>query len=41
MQSVQTLPPTPTAPRKPLVAALASLVLPGFGQFYNGDLTGC
>ena len=26
------------APRSPLVAALASLVLPGFGQFYNGDL---
>jgi signal peptidase I len=25
-------------PRRPLVAALASLVLPGFGQFYNGDL---
>jgi len=25
-------------PRKPLVAALASLILPGFGQFYNGDL---
>ena len=25
-------------PRKPLVAALASLVLPGFGQLYNGDL---
>src|ERR1035437_6362275 len=26
------------APRNPLVAALASLVLPGFGQLYNGDL---
>ena len=25
-------------PRRPLVAALASLILPGFGQFYNGDL---
>ena len=24
--------------RKPVLAALASLVLPGFGQFYNGDL---
>lgn len=38
MQSVQTLTPTSMAPRKPLVAALASLILPGFGQFYNGDL---
>ncbi len=38
MRSVQTLPPTAMAPRKPLVAALASLILPGFGQFYNGDL---
>jgi signal peptidase I len=26
-----------TAPRRPWVAAIASLVLPGFGQFYNGD----
>ncbi len=26
------------APRRPIVAALASLVLPGFGQFYNGEL---
>ncbi len=26
------------APRRPIVAALASLVLPGFGQLYNGDL---
>lgn len=25
-------------PRRPLLAALASLVLPGFGQLYNGDL---
>jgi signal peptidase I len=25
-------------PRRPLVSALASLVLPGFGQMYNGDL---
>jgi signal peptidase I len=25
------------APRRPWVAAIASLVLPGFGQFYNGD----
>ena len=25
-------------PRRPLVAALASLILPGFGQLYNGDL---
>ena len=25
-------------PRKPALAALASLVLPGFGQLYNGDL---
>ena len=25
-------------PRRPIVAALASLILPGFGQFYNGDL---
>jgi signal peptidase I len=29
--------PTMT-PRRPLLAALASLVLPGFGQLYNGDL---
>ncbi len=29
----------PTMPqRRPLLAALASLVLPGFGQLYNGDL---
>ena len=28
----------PMPPRHPLVAALASLILPGFGQFYNGDL---
>ena len=26
------------APRRPLIAALASFILPGFGQFYNGDL---
>ena len=26
------------ARRRPLIAALASLVLPGFGQLYNGDL---
>lgn len=26
------------SPRRPLLAALASLVLPGFGQLYNGDL---
>ena len=26
------------APRKPWVAVLASLVLPGLGQFYNGEL---
>lgn len=33
--------PTPMpsiSPRKPWLAALASLVLPGFGQFYNGEL---
>ena len=35
--------PEPTAvptltPRQPWVAAMASLVLPGFGQLYNGDL---
>jgi signal peptidase I len=33
---------TPTAPlmspRKPWMAALASLVLPGFGQLYNGEI---
>ena len=30
---------TPTmTPRRPLLAALASLVLPGFGQLYNGDI---
>lgn len=33
-----TLPDLPvTACRRPWVAALASLVLPGFGQLYNGD----
>ena len=37
MQSVSDMPAAMT-PRKPLVAALASLVLPGFGQLYNGDL---
>ena len=26
------------SPRKPWLAALASLVLPGLGQFYNGEL---
>ena len=32
--------PTPPGlrPRQPWLAALASLVLPGFGQLYNGDL---
>jgi signal peptidase I len=25
-------------PRHPAIAALASLILPGFGQFYNGDV---
>ncbi|MBK9441359.1 MAG: signal peptidase I [Comamonadaceae bacterium] len=25
-------------PRRPIIAALASLVLPGFGQLYNGDI---
>ena len=32
---------TPTlamTPRRPIVAALASLILPGFGQLYNGQL---
>lgn len=29
---------TTMPPRRPLLAALASLVLPGFGQLYNGDL---
>lgn len=42
MQSVPTSSPASTpgllAPRQPMVAAMASLVLPGFGQFYNGDL---
>ena len=42
MQPVQTLSTASTpgslAPRQPMVAAVASLVLPGFGQFYNGDL---
>ena len=33
-----TAPAQAMAPRRPVVAALASLVLPGFGQFYNGDL---
>lgn len=28
----------PLSPRRPWLAAAASLVLPGFGQFYNGDL---
>lgn len=28
----------PPAPRRPLLAALFSLVLPGFGQFYNGEV---
>lgn len=28
----------PPAPRRPLLAALLSLVLPGFGQFYNGEV---
>ncbi|WP_198674833.1 signal peptidase I [Rhodoferax ferrireducens] len=32
------LPDAVMTPRKPLLAALASLVLPGFGQLYNGDL---
>ena len=30
--------PLAQTPRRPLVAALASLILPGFGQLYNGDL---
>ena len=30
--------PAPMSPRRPWLAALASLVLPGFGQMYNGDL---
>jgi signal peptidase I len=30
--------PSVEAPRKPWLAALASLVLPGLGQFYNGEL---
>lgn len=30
--------PSTMSPRKPWLAALASLVLPGFGQMYNGDL---
>jgi signal peptidase I len=42
MPSVPTSIPASTpgslAPRQPMVAAVASLVLPGFGQFYNGDL---
>jgi signal peptidase I len=34
-----TLPePTAATPRKPWLAALASLVLPGLGQLYNGEL---
>ncbi len=32
------LPDAVMTPRKPLLATLASLVLPGFGQLYNGDL---
>lgn len=28
----------PPAPRRPLLAALFSLILPGFGQFYNGEV---
>jgi len=31
-------PPDPIRPRKPAFAALMSLVLPGFGQLYNGQL---
>ena len=31
-------PSLPMTPRRPIVAALASLILPGFGQFYNGEL---
>lgn len=38
MSTQHTLPTDPMTPRKPLVAALASFVLPGFGQLYNGDL---
>lgn len=34
---LQPIPPV-MPPRKPWLAALASLVLPGFGQFYNGQL---
>ncbi len=30
--------PIPAAPRRPIVAALLSLALPGLGQFYNGEL---
>jgi signal peptidase I len=32
------MPSISITPRRPLVAALASLVLPGFGQLYNGAL---
>lgn len=32
------MPSISMTPRRPLVAALASLVLPGFGQLYNGAL---
>ncbi len=28
----------PMTPRRPLIAALASLILPGLGQLYNGDV---
>ena len=31
-------PSLPMTPRRPIGAALASLILPGFGQFYNGEL---
>ena len=31
-------PAQPMTPRRPIVAALASLILPGFGQLYNGNL---
>ena len=37
MQSASNM-PAAMAPRNPLVAALASLVLPGFGQLYNGNV---
>ncbi len=45
MQSASAMPAANTSPRSPAmtprnpwIAALASLVLPGFGQLYNGDL---